>query len=407
MTSYNGQALEYDAIGNPLTYRDGITLTWQNGRELATFANADTSVAYTYDVDGLRTGKTVTQNGTATEYNYVYENGLLLQMTRGSRVYDFSYDANGTPISIAYRTRATATPSYYYYGTNWRGDVVALYNSNGTVAAKYEYDAYGKLLSVTTSAGIAITGETSIANLNPLRYRGYVYDNETGFYYLQSRYYDPTTCRFVNADGYVSTIEELLGNNMFNYCCGNPILQIDPFGTWAVTIFPVGGSASFVLGVSYNFGIAFDDKGNFDVIVNYANSLHDSNTSYHGLIGVGGTFSVQYYNVDDISGVYGYSDSMGGTGGPFWFVGHDITLSYPVNDVSEIIGFQTVGGIGLSPIPFEVHAVSSKTESAKDFFSDILPNLSKTNSAIVSKPRSAASYRHILTVMERKLGGIV
>lgn len=65
-------------------------MTWQNGRQLASFTQTNgASVNYTYDVDGLRTGKTVTQNGTATEYNYVYENGLLLQMTRGSRVYDF------------------------------------------------------------------------------------------------------------------------------------------------------------------------------------------------------------------------------------------------------------------------------------------------------------------------------
>ncbi len=237
LTSYNGQTITYDAIGNPLTYRDGISLTWQNGRELAVYKkNADDlEVNYTYDVSGMRTGKTVTVTSgsgstSSTAYTYVYENGLLLQMTRGSRIYDFSYDANGTPVSIAYRNRATANPTYYYYGTNWRGDVVALYNSNGTVAAKYEYDAYGKLLGVTTSAGIAITGETSIAILNPLRYRGYVYDNETGLYYLQSRYYDPTTCRFINADIYYDTGVGLTGLNMFAYCNNNPVMCFDPTG---------------------------------------------------------------------------------------------------------------------------------------------------------------------------------
>jgi len=190
-------------------------------------------------VSGLRTGKIVTKDGTTTEYNYVYENGLLLQMTRGSRVYDFSYDANGTPVSIAYRTRATATPSYYYYGTNWRGDVVALYSSSGLITALYEYDAYGNV-TVKSSNGQVNTSETHIANINPLRYRGYVYDNETGFYYLQSRYYDPTTCRFVNEDIYYDTGVGLTGLNMFAYCNNNPVVNLDPSGTKIFACCPYG-----------------------------------------------------------------------------------------------------------------------------------------------------------------------
>lgn len=91
----------------------------------------------------MRTSKTVTSSsGATTAYTYVYEDGQLVQMTRGSRILDFIYDGNGVPVSVAYRSRATANPTYYYYGLNSRGDVVALYNSNGTIAAKYEYDAY-------------------------------------------------------------------------------------------------------------------------------------------------------------------------------------------------------------------------------------------------------------------------
>ena len=179
----------------------------------------------------MRTGKAVTtSSGATTNYSYVYENGMLQKMTRGNRILEFSYDANGTPVSIKYRSSATATPIYYYYGINSRGDVVSLYNSNGTIAAKYEYDAYGKLIGVTTSAGIAITGETSIANLNPLRYRSYVYDNETGFYYLQTRYYDPTTCRFINEDIYYDTGQGFNGYNMFAYCNNNPVTHSDLTG---------------------------------------------------------------------------------------------------------------------------------------------------------------------------------
>lgn len=94
-------------------------------------------------MSGVRTSKTVTSSsGATTAYTYVYEDGQLVQMTRGSRILDFIYDGNGVPISVAYRSRATSTPTYYYYAVNSRGDVIALYNSNGTIAAKYEYDAY-------------------------------------------------------------------------------------------------------------------------------------------------------------------------------------------------------------------------------------------------------------------------
>ena len=131
LTTYNGQALTYDAIGNPLT-----------------------------------SGKSVTNSaGTTNSYTYVYENGQLLQMCMGSRIYDFSYDANGTPISVAYRTRATATPTYYYYAVNSRGDITALYNGSGSIVAVYEYDAYGKLISVENATGVAITSATHIANM--------------------------------------------------------------------------------------------------------------------------------------------------------------------------------------------------------------------------------------------------
>ncbi|MBQ2943724.1 MAG: hypothetical protein IJD93_03370, partial [Ruminococcus sp.] len=167
LTSYNGQTITYDAIGNPLNYRDGITMTWQNGRELATFSQTNgASVSYTYDASGMRAGKTVTKDGTTTQFKYVYEGGLLRQMTRGARIYDFSYDANGTPVSMSYRINATTTPTYYYYGTNSRGDVVALYNSSGSITALYEYDAYGNV-TVKSTNGQVNTSESHIANINP------------------------------------------------------------------------------------------------------------------------------------------------------------------------------------------------------------------------------------------------
>ena len=89
----------------------------------------------------------------------------------------------------------------------------------------------GKLLSVTDGSGNDVSvNNNHTANINPLRYRGYYYDSETGLYYLNSRYYDPETGRYINADGYVSTGQGILGNNMFAYCGNNPTSRSDPNG---------------------------------------------------------------------------------------------------------------------------------------------------------------------------------
>jgi len=102
---------------------------------------------------------------------------------------------------------------------------MGLANSYGIVAY-YEYDAWGKIIATNSAS----TTDYNAINANPLRYRGYIYDTETGFYYLQSRYYDPEICRFINADGYVSTGTGLLGYNMYSYCNNNPVMCTDNLG---------------------------------------------------------------------------------------------------------------------------------------------------------------------------------
>ena len=108
-----------------------------------------------------------------------------------------------------------------------QGDIVAVYNEAGTKLISYKYDAWGHF-SVTYSNGGA---STSAAN-NPFRYRGYYYDSDLAFYYLQTRYYDSNTGRFISADGYVSTGQGILGNNMYAYCGNNPITRADATGDW-------------------------------------------------------------------------------------------------------------------------------------------------------------------------------
>ena len=130
----------------------------------------------------------------------------------------FAYDASGSPMAVTYNGAT------YYYVTNLQGDVIALLNSSGTKIASYSYDAWGNPLTEPTPNSYAIE------ELNPLRYRGYVYDTDTQLYYLQSRYYDPELGRFINADAFASTGQGFLGFNIFAYCLNNPVMCSDPSG---------------------------------------------------------------------------------------------------------------------------------------------------------------------------------
>ena len=209
--------------GNPVCYYNGTRwdMEWSDGRRLALASNENSTIFYTYDLNGIRTSKTV--NG--VKHEYTYASGRLLRETYGNVVLDFAYDASGNPFSLTYKAGSASAVTYYYV-TNLQGDVMYLVNSSGTRVASYTYDPYGK---VDTATG-------SMAAINPLRYRGYYYDTETGFYYLQSRYYDPLICRFINADEYASTGQGLVGYNMFAYCGNNPTMYYDESGNiWGLS----------------------------------------------------------------------------------------------------------------------------------------------------------------------------
>ena len=171
-------------------------------------------------------GTHVTGTQTVT-HEYLPLNGKVARETIRTNntltaVLDFIYDESGKPFALKYSTNGTNFQTYYYV-LNLQGDVVKLIQSNGYVAAQYTYDAWGNILD---SGG-------DLAAVNPLRYRGYYYDNETGFYYLQSRYYDPANRRFINADSYASTGQGFVGTNMFAYCNNSPVFLVDSYGNMA------------------------------------------------------------------------------------------------------------------------------------------------------------------------------
>nr|MBQ6241506.1 DUF4329 domain-containing protein [Lachnospiraceae bacterium] len=222
LTSYNGHTITYDAIGNPLQYHNGYTFTWQRGRQLAAANNGTNSISYTYNSDGIRTAKTV--NGVTT--NYVLEGTKVVFETDGTDTIWYYCNAAGTP--VGFRMNTGNTNALFLYRKNLQGDITGIYvGYTGELMVSYKYDAWGKV-TATNEAGSSLG--TRLINKNAYLYRGYRYDRETGLYYLNSRYYDPETGRFINADGLVSTGQGVLGNNMFAYCLNNPANREDTSG---------------------------------------------------------------------------------------------------------------------------------------------------------------------------------
>lgn len=142
-----------------------------------------------------------------------------------------------------------ATPQAYYYQRNLLGDVIAIYNANGVKQAGYAYDAWGNC-TITDSTN------SDIANANAIRYRGYYFDVETGWYFLNARYYSPEWHRFISPDdtSYLDP-ESVNGLNLYCYCNNDPVNFVDPSGhdsEW------LGYLASVLL---IGFGIAFSATG--------------------------------------------------------------------------------------------------------------------------------------------------
>lgn len=229
LVKVNNDELTYDANGNVLTYGTK-SFTWANGRNLAQIIDGNNTYSYTYDENGIRTSKTV--NGVTTYFNT--KDGVILSQTDGTNTMYFQYDINGIPLGFVYND------TQYFYMTNQMGDVISITDAQGNELVQYEYDEWGAVASIATTHDNVT--ENTIANANPLRYRGYYYDSETSYYYLQSRYYNPHVCRFINSD--FSTISRLCKNeingfNLFSYCGNNPLNKIDPSGYVIETIIDI------------------------------------------------------------------------------------------------------------------------------------------------------------------------
>ena len=252
-------------MGCPTSY-EGKTLTWSKGRlasmRKGTLATGAQSYVYTYNGFGQRIARSYSklanastnlQDGelkTSSKQCYYDHAGRLVAETGSKTYYNegidteqivYLYDESGI-IGMEYQLNgATAT---YYFHRNLLGDVLGIYDTSGTLVAKYIYDAWGNC---------TISGETTnnaLAHANPIRYRGYYYDDDTGLYYLNARYYSPKWRRFISPDdtSYLDP-ENVNGLNLYCYCGNDPINYSDPSGNSAIVI-------GAILGAIFGFGTA-------------------------------------------------------------------------------------------------------------------------------------------------------
>ncbi len=201
LQSYNGKYFGYERTYNPTIYL-GEKMSWTRGRKLSLYNGTS------FEYDGL--GRRIKKN----DIEYSYDgNGRLIKQSDGLEYY---YDTTGL-LGFTYKNIS------YVYRKDIQGNIIGILDNIGRVVVEYNYDAWGR--HTVSGSNIAL------GNKNPFRYRGYYYDTETELYYLQSRYYDPKLCRFINMDSIeYAEPERINGLNLFSYCGNNPVMNIDLLG---------------------------------------------------------------------------------------------------------------------------------------------------------------------------------
>ena len=271
LLSYDGESIVYDASGNPTTYR-GATLGFEAGRRLKSYKKAGDANAYefTFDYRGVRNSKkTKDADGHDKTWSFYYdEDGKLWGETKSEKVLQgnfgiklwtdkitkigyFHLNSGLAGFTLSRQTGiADAVKADYIYRKNALGDIDGIFDTDMNLIGEYVYDAWGNCTIEAAGAD-----NIEIMETNPFRYRGYYWDKELNLYYLQTRYYDPQTGRFINADnvGYGLTQFELLnGLNLYSYCLNNPIGYTDESGSSLILIglilgAIIGGTAGGVI----------------------------------------------------------------------------------------------------------------------------------------------------------------
>ena len=232
LTRFNGQDLEYDDYGNLLNLGD-YSFCWDE-KLLSQIQSQESLINYTYNRDGIRNFKII--NGELTEY--VLDGRKVVAEINTNDCIVYIYSNEGIVVGFV------LNGDTYMYKLNQLNDVIGIYDDKLNLVVEYVYDAWGNILA--TDGELA----DSVGRLNPYRYRGYRYDNETNLYYLNNRYYSPELARFISADTYEGLIGGLISHNLYAYCANNPIMYTDYSGnSYAVSISLVGYVLAFTMAV--------------------------------------------------------------------------------------------------------------------------------------------------------------
>jgi len=283
LTAFNGEPIIYDDVGNPTWYR-GRSLTWKNGRQLASVGLSSPvvgsrQVLFEYDFSGIRTRKTTMEfarNGwsvfgfwqTVSDIRFLVEGARILgqvEMVSGlptSGITWFYYDASGV-------SGMRHNGVDYYFERNILGSVVGIWNmQTGALVGRQGFDAWGNLLyMLPAGTGAAYLANRAVMEFNPFRWKGYYYDSSTSFYYLQSRYYDPVIGRFINADDPRMLFTEAMmpmGGNLFMYCLNNPVMFRDDtgYGVSLSILILIGAIVGAAVGGLYGGLTAYENNDN-------------------------------------------------------------------------------------------------------------------------------------------------
>ena len=216
---------EYDEFGRYAGSTVGSytsDLTWNDLGQLSEVVMSDDATAtYAYGIDGMRQMKVVDDGTTeSTTYSVWSGNNVISELDDDGTRYDYLYGPNAMPLQLMV-TASNGTTSTYAYQVDHGGSVIGMTDEDGDEVARYAYDPYGGL--------VGMSGDP-IATRNPLRYRGYYYDNETQLYYLPARYYNPDTGRFLSVDPAPPTAGDPMTLNGYAYCAGDPVQLVDPDG---------------------------------------------------------------------------------------------------------------------------------------------------------------------------------
>lgn len=232
ITSFNGRSITYDGAGNPLSW-NGRSLSWE-GNKLVSYTVGPSLNGFTYYENGLLATRGTYESVTDTTFYYDANGRLIYEISKNrldgitTSKLTYLYDASGSIIGFARADVGNISNlgTCYYYGKNAQGDVIHIFDSEGNIVARYNYDAWGNCTIASDTSGV------NIANINPIRYRSYYYDTYSGWYYLQSRFYDPSVGRFISPDdlSYLGANGDLLSYNLYAYCSNNPVNYSDPSG---------------------------------------------------------------------------------------------------------------------------------------------------------------------------------